>query len=147
MPASRRAAGGGRRKKSVAAPPANTRKRSSVIAPPKELIGDQALEMWFAQSQELTKRGALTVGAAPLLLIYCNSFHLMLDADQRIVEDGLTVPSGETGIKAHPTFATRNQLVTQIARIGSLLGLDPLSTLRSSPAKPGEQEANEFDRF
>jgi P27 family predicted phage terminase small subunit len=148
MAGSRRAAGGGRRKNQVAGPPANTRKRNTLIAPPKELVSDAALEMWFTQSHELSKRGSLTVGAAPLLLIYCNAFHWMLEADRRLIEDGLTVAAGESSIKAHPSFATRNQVVTQMARIGSLLGLDPLSTLRSNgPPKPGEQEANEFDRF
>lgn len=55
--------------------------------------------------------------------------------------------SGSGGLKKHPAVAVRNDSVSQIARLGSLLGLDPLSRMRSTGAKEKDDDGNEFDEF
>ncbi|PQX60244.1 phage terminase small subunit P27 family, partial [Cronobacter sakazakii] len=50
--------------------------------------------------------------------------------------------------KNPPAVNVRNDAVSQIARLGSLLGLDPLSRVRMMGAgKDGDDEENEFDEF
>lgn len=84
---------------------------------------------------------------APILLAYCNAFHLMLEAENIIAKDGLTV-SSEMGGEKHPTINVRNDSVSQLARLGSLLGLDPLSRIRMTSGKNDpDDEGNEFDEF
>jgi P27 family predicted phage terminase small subunit len=81
-----------------------------------------------------------------LLLAYCNAFHLMLEAE-KMLASGLTSES-EMGAEKHPAVNVRNDSVSQLARLGSLLGLDPLSRLRmTSGQKDPDDDGNEFDEF
>ncbi|MGG4610668.1 phage terminase small subunit P27 family [Providencia sp. Me31A] len=147
-----RASGGGRRKNL----PAKSGKSSITrIAPPDELMGDAAIKLWKTQSKILIERGTFELEDAPLLVAYCNAFQLMLTAEQVILKHakmdlesgGITEASGSGGLKKHPAIAVRNDSVSQIARLGSLLGLDPLSRMRSTGAKEKDDDGNEFDEF
>ncbi|HFS5769939.1 TPA: phage terminase small subunit P27 family [Providencia rettgeri] len=152
MATSIRASGGGRRKNL----PAKSGKSSITrIAPPDELMGDAAIKLWKTQSKILIERGTFELEDAPLLVAYCNAFQLMLTAEQVILKHakmdlesgGITEMSGSGGLKKHPAIAVRNDSVSQIARLGSLLGLDPLSRMRSIGAKEKDDDGNEFDEF
>lgn len=142
--AGKRAAGGGRRGNL----PANTRSSISRIAPPPELVSEAARSMWRAQSKRLIERGIFEIEDGPLLLAYCNAFHWMLIADEQLLKETITT-STESGIKKHPAMNVRNDAVSQLARLGSLLGLDPLSRTRVSGPKKNNDvgEANEFSGF
>ena len=80
---------------------------------------------------------------------------MMLTADQLILNQakmdlesgGITEMSGSGGLKKHPAVAVRNDSISQIARLGSLLGLDPLSRMRSTGAKDKDDDGTEFDEF
>lgn len=141
-----RAAGAGRRKKQ------SSGQTSSItrIAPPEQLRDELAIKMWKQQSQILIKRGCLEPEDGPILMAYCNAFSLMIDADEMIGRDTIVSATAD-GIKKHPAIAVRNDCVSQLARLGSLLGLDPLSRTRfmgGSKGKPDESGAgNEFDEF
>lgn len=52
------------------------------------------------------------------------------------------------GLKKHPAVNVRNDSVSQIARLGSLLGLDPLSRIRMTSGRNApDDDGNEFDEF
>ncbi|EGI6274678.1 phage terminase small subunit P27 family [Salmonella enterica subsp. enterica serovar Weltevreden] len=139
-----RSSGGGRKRNL----PTGQTSKLTRIAPPPELIGDVAIRLWKTQSKILIERGVFEVEDAPILLAYCNAFHLMIEAEKVIAKEGLTVSSEMGGEKKHPAINVRNDSVSQVARLGSLLGLDPLSRLRMTSGKNDPDDAgNEFDEF
>jgi P27 family predicted phage terminase small subunit len=146
-----RASGGGRK------PKTSLQHKSSIsrIAPPTELIDETAVSLWKSQSKVLIERGTFEPEDAPLLLAYCNSFAYMIKADLKITDwaaddGGMVVMTGDGSIKKSPYVAARNDYVAQLSRLGSLLGLDPLTRLRMLGAGSGEsggEEENEFSEF
>ncbi|AKJ41544.1 P27 family phage terminase small subunit [Pragia fontium] len=146
-----RASGGGRKSNL----PKNNKSSITRIAPPPELMSETAISLWKTQSKILIQRGTFELEDAPLLLAYCNSFHLMIVAEKVIAAQalkdlenmGLADLGGTGGLKKHPAVAVRNDSVSQLARLGSLLGLDPLSRMRmTGPADP-DSGGGEFDEF
>ncbi|WP_417315681.1 phage terminase small subunit P27 family [Cycloclasticus pugetii] len=142
-----RASGGGRKRKSI-----GTQKSSLTrINPPSDLMGDAAIRIWKQQSKVLIERGTFEIEDAPLLQAYCNAWQLMLDAEVRIAREGLTLPTADGSEKMHPVINVRDKSVQQLSRLGSLLGLDPLTRLRMLGAGSGNDEGssggNEFDEF
>ena len=142
-----RASGGGRKRKSL-----GTQKSSITrINPPDELMGDAARRIWKQQSKVLIERGTFEIEDAPLLQAYCNAWHLMLDAEIRIANEGLTVPTADGSEKMHPVVNVRDKSVQQLSRLGSLLGLDPLTRMRMLGAGSGNGDGgegeNEFGGF
>ncbi|BCB06785.1 hypothetical protein HHSLTHF2_06750 [Vreelandella venusta] len=146
-----RASGGGRKRKT------SMQHKSSItrIAPPPELINETAVKVWKTQSKILIERGTFEPEDAPLLLSYCNSFAYMIIADIQITDwasphGGMVVETADGSIKKSPYVAARNDYIAQLSRLGSLLGLDPLTRLRMLGAGNGEgggEEGNEFDEF
>jgi hypothetical protein len=84
--------------------------------------GRNSCEALENQSKILIDRGVFELEDAPVLLAYCNAFHLMLEAERVIAKDGMTVSSEMGGLKKHPAINVRNDSVSQLARLGSLLG-------------------------
>lgn len=84
-----RSSGGGRKPNL----PANQKSKLTRISPPAELMGDIAIRLWKTQSKILIERGVFELEDAPILLAYCNAFHLMIEAETVIAKDGLTVSS------------------------------------------------------
>lgn len=141
-----RASGGGRKRKTT------TQHQSSLtrIAPPDDLIDATAVRIWKTQSRILIQRGTFELEDAPLLIAYCNSFAYMLQAEQEIATQGMTVSTADGSIKKSPYVAVRNDCIAQLTRTGSLLGLDPLTRIRmlGGGNNDGENnEGNEFDEF
>ncbi|ELP3920188.1 phage terminase small subunit P27 family [Escherichia coli] len=142
--AASRSAGGGRKPNL----PAKQKSSLTRILPPPELMSDVAIKLWKTQSKILIERGVLELEDAPLLVAYCNAFHLMIEAEKIIATDGLTEMSGMGGLKKHPAIAVRNDSVSQLARLGSLLGLDPFSRIRMTGGGADPDDGgNEFDEF
>ena len=138
-----RSSGGGRKPNL----PTGQKSKLTRIAPPSELMSEAAVRMWKTQSKILIERGVFEVEDAPILMAYCNAFHLMLEAE-KLLTKSLTVESEMGGLKKHPAVNVRNDSVSQLARLGSLLGLDPLSRLRMTSGKNDpDDEGNEFDEF
>lgn len=138
-----RSSGGGR-KPNI---PTGQKSKLTRIAPPSELMSEAAVRMWKTQSKILIERGVFELEDAPILMAYCNAFHLMLEAE-KLLTKSLTVESEMGGLKKHPAVNVRNDSVSQLARLGSLLGLDPLSRLRMTSGKNDpDDEGNEFDEF
>ncbi|MGO3214779.1 MAG: phage terminase small subunit P27 family [Halomonas sp.] len=143
-----RASGGGRK------PKTNLKLQSSIsrIAPPPELIDENAVRLWKSQSKILIERGTFEPEDAPLLLAYCNSFSYMITADLKITDwaaadGGMVVATSDGSIKKSPYVAARNDAIAQLSRLGSLLGLDPLTRLRMLGASNGDDDGNEDDDF
>ena len=140
-----RSSGGGRK------PTPKTGQKSSIsrIAPPDELHDEYAVSMWKQQSKILISRGLFEPEDGSILMAYCNAFSLMVKADKRVLDEGITSATAD-GIKKHPAIAVRNDCISQMARLGSLLGLDPLSRTRfmgGGPKSGDDNQGNEFDGF
>ena len=75
----------------------------------------------------------------------------MLDAEIRIATEGLTIPTADGSAKMNPVVNVRDKSVQQLSRLGSLLGLDPLTRMRmlsgGGANDDGKNEGNEFDEF
>lgn len=136
-----RSSGGGRKPTL----PTGQKSKLTRIAPPAELMGEAAIRMWKTQSKILIDRGVFELEDAPLLLAYCNAFHLMLEAE-KMLASGLTSESEMGGLKKHPAVNVRNDSVSQLARLGSLLGLDPLSRLRMTSGQKDPDDDRAGDR-
>lgn len=133
-----RASGAGRKKNVVQI-------ASKQIAPIEARLGllsPVAEDMWNRQSKALSDRGWFEPEFYPILLLYCNAWHYIVLADNALSSKaascsyGLSCEGGSGGEKTNPVFVARNTAFNQFVRAGSLLGLDPLSALRSPlPAK------------
>lgn len=144
-----RATGGGRKGGKSTLPSAPAHEALVKIDPPDELRDDNALAIWQTQSRVLMDRKLLTIDHGPLLLAYCNSFSLYLEAEQAIIDEGLTVFSDKGGPKKNPSVNVRQDALASMVRIGSLLGLDPLSIRRMTGGGSGDKDGNEneFSEF
>ena len=144
-----RAAGGGRKAGKNTLPSAPAHEALVKIDPPDQLRDDSALAIWQTQSRVLMDRKLLTIDHGPLLLAYCNSFSLYLEAEQAISDEGLTVFSAKGGPKKNPSVNVRQDALASMVRIGSLLGLDPLSMRRMTGGSSGDKDGNEneFSEF
>ncbi len=89
-----------------------------------------------------------------LLVLYCNAWHYIFEADAVTTDKakfmaasrGFACEGGSGGEKTNPVFTVRNHAFNQFVRAGSMLGLDPLSSLRKGSESSGD-DYNEFDRF
>ncbi|ELB2793237.1 phage terminase small subunit P27 family [Aeromonas hydrophila] len=143
-----RAAGGGRKSGGdlPVAPSSQIIKRAPP-APP-ELHYPEAKLLWRGTIKTLIGRQQLTEDHLPLVLAYCNSFGLYLKAELMVFDEGLTTTTAE-GIKKHPAVAVRQDAISSMVRIGSLLGLDPTSyrRLMGGGGGGGPDGKNEFEEF
>lgn len=145
-----RASGGGRKSKT------SLQHKSTLtrIAPPDELVNGTAIRIWKTQSKILIERGTFELEDAPLLVAYCNSFALMLEAEKKIMDSkaddgGMAIPTADGSWKKSPYVGVRNDCISQLTRTGSLLGLDPLTRIRMLGAgnNGNDEGGTEFDEF
>ena len=145
-----RASGAGRKKNVVRM----TTKRSVQLQPPPGLLSSVAEDVWKKHAKILSERGVLDHEHHLMLILYCNAWHYIVEADASITENaigmkasrGLASEGGSGGAKTNPVFTARNIAFNQLVRAGSMLGLDPLSSLRGGSSCKSD-EYNEFDRF
>lgn len=143
-----RAAGGGRKPGKSSLPIAPNHEALTSIDPPEELRDDYAISIWNTQSKILIERKLLRLDHAPILLAYCNSFSLYLEAEAAISEGGLTVDTPMGGLKKNPAVNVRQDALASMVRTGSMLGLDPLSASRLTSGNAGNKDRdNEFAEF
>ena len=145
-----RASGGGRKAKTTA----QHKSTLTRIAPPEELVNEVSIRIWKTQSKILIERGTFELEDAPLLVAYCNSFALMLEAEKKIMDTkaddgGMAIPTADGSWKKSPYVGVRNDCISQLTRTGSLLGLDPLTRIRMLGAGGSDlgDGSTEFDRF
>lgn len=140
-----RAVGGGR-KSGVDLPAATDEQLlRKVPKAPDELIDQNAILIWKTQARVLIDRKILTEDHLPLLLAYCNSFALMLQAEA-LLKCGIIANTKE-GIKKHPAMNVRQDAISSLVRIGSLLGLDPTSYRRMMGGGGDGDGENPFAAF
>lgn len=141
-----RASGGGRKSNdalSSVGDPSLTR-----VNPPPECRDDNAKQIWKSQSKLMIERGTLSREDFPMLLSYCNAFSMMLEADRDITKEGFYSETADGSKKKHPAVNVRNDSVSQLKMIGSLLGLDPMSRSRIVGGGSNKKEdLNEFGHF
>lgn len=116
--------------------------------PPPELRDDNAVFLWKTQSEVLIQRKILTIDHFPLLLTYCNSFSLYLQAEAEVSRMGLFVYSDKGGEKKNPAISARQDAINSLVRVGAMLGLDPLSAARLRCGGGDDKDNhNEFSEF
>ena len=71
----------------------------------------------------------------PLLREYCEAYDRSVKAQKEIDGQGMTVPTGQGSIKAHPAIAVKVAAAGVMATVGSKLGL-----VRSSRRGKGKDE-------
>ncbi len=138
-----RAPGGGSKSSNLAVGDENIK----LVRPPKELLDDFAKECWRENSKILIDRKTYSREDAILLMSYCNAFSMMLQCDTELAGIYWT-ESGQGGLKKHPLVNVRNDAVGQLLRLGSMLGLNPMSRARFlNGGNGGDESGNEFDDF
>lgn len=143
---STRASGAGRKKSVVQI----VSKQSTPVQAPLGLLSPVAEEMWIRQSKALSEHGSFEPEHYPMLLLYCNAWHYIVLADNSLSNKAiassfvLSCEGGSGGEKTNPVFTARNLAFNQFIRAGSLLGLDPLSSLRV-PMSNAKDSYNPFD--
>ncbi|MCE2597211.1 phage terminase small subunit P27 family [Motilimonas cestriensis] len=141
-----RAAGGGR-KTGVNVATAPAKELLTRVKPPEQLRDENAIAIWKDRAKILADRKMLTAAVLPMLIAWCNSFSLMIEADTMITDEGLLSFSDKGGAKKHPALTARSEAVNQMARLGSLLGFDPMSYQRLAGGGNDDEGGNEFDDF
>ena len=138
-----RSAGGGRKSNNLAVGDTSIKRAT----PPEDLLDENAQNCWKMNAKLLIERGSYAQEDALLLLAYCNAFSMMLRCDKELA-GGFTVDSAMGGLKKHPLVNVRNDAVSQMTRLGSLLGLNPMSRVRFLQGGGDDNEpGNEFDDF
>jgi len=98
---------------------------------PKGLYDDYATSIWMQVTSLLNEQNRLCESYFNILLIYCNECAIYFDCVEKMKDEGMYYTSGETGYKqAQPWIRIKNDAAKQIKDIGSLFGLDPLSSLK-----------------
>jgi P27 family predicted phage terminase small subunit len=143
MVAVSRAPGGGKKASNLAVGDADIK----LARAPDNLIDQVAKDCWKENARILIERSTYSREDAILLLGYCNAFSMMLQCDVELA-GVYTVSSATGGLKKHPLINVRNDAVNQLVRLGSLLGLNPMSRARFMGSdKNGPKDGNEFDEF
>lgn len=140
-----RSPGGGR-------PANNTGNHTSsvtrAVSPPKELLGDMAVDAWKRTIRLMIDRGTFEMDDCYLLMEYCNTVQLLFDANTEIRNDGLGDETAAGGQKMGAAVKARDRYISQLIRLSVILKLSPGS--RAVVAKPGSKNGaseNEFREF
>lgn len=91
---------------------------------PPALLGDYARQKWREVEPQLRERLQLLGVDSGILILYCNCWERLSQAQQAIAEDGLYERVGSNGASA-PTAARNdeNRLMSQIRQLGQELGM------------------------
>lgn len=107
-----------------------------------EIIAEDKLacQFWETSSEILILRKVLKPAHVPLLMMYCTAASTYFSTPAQIVAKGLAEEDLKTGA-LRPSIATvKHQAYQQMIKAGSLLGLDPLSELRTGLLKEDKEK-------
>jgi len=110
------------------------------VDPPGWLLG-MARELWLHLAPLLCAQKVLQETDVQNLEIYCAAYGRFRQAEQHIVEHGITVVSPQGSEGKNPAITVLNEATRQMATFGALLGLDPSSRQRLM----GPQKRNASD--
>ncbi len=122
------------------------------IAPPKMIADDElACEFWKTTTQILINRKQLKTSHVMVVMLYCQSSSNYFSTTDQLAAKGLITYDSETGDIKPAISTVKHQAYQQMVKAGSLLGLDPLSELRTGLIKDQEKEVldakSDFSRF
>jgi len=80
----------------------------------------------------MTASGVLTAADRVILALYCEAWDRYLRAVDMVKKTGDIIKSPDGGLYQNPYLSVLNRASEQIAKYGSLLGLDPSSRSRIS---------------
>jgi len=92
---------------------------------PEELSGDVARRMWSTTEPQLRDRLNLLDIDRSVLVLYCNTWQLLYEAEQTLAAEGryLTMPTGY--VARHPAAIDQKDAMGQIRRLAAELGMTP----------------------
>ncbi len=117
------------------------------VTPPKELLGDMAIDAWRRTCRLMIDRGTFEMEDCYLLMEYCNTVQLLYDANQEIKDDGIGDETAAGGQKLGAAVKARDKLISQLIRLSVVLRLDPGSRITRSPSGGKGESENEFKEF
>jgi P27 family predicted phage terminase small subunit len=113
---------------------------------PKEL-SPEAKRKWRELVPLLLEAGLLTPLDRSILAMYCSTWSTLVAAQAILAREGLTVPTGEGGVKNHPVLAIQQSATNQLRLLGQQLGLSPEGRLRLHVQGAPAQEESKAKYF
>lgn len=109
---STRASGAGRKKNVVQI----SNKQIEPIQAPSVLLSSVAEDMWNKQAKALSEHGRLDPAHHPIPILYCNTWHYIVQADESLAKKASSIGSGNVlaseggsgGEKTNPVFTAKN---------------------------------------
>lgn len=145
MTAGVRSPGGGRKPNNTGA---QTSSVGRAVVPPKELMGERAVDAWRRTCRIMIDRGHFEMEDVYLLLEYCNTIQLLHDVNDEIRESGIGDATAAGGQKLGAAVKARDKYISQLIRLSVVLKLDPNSRVKiKEPGQGGADGKNEFDQF
>nr|DAG51072.1 MAG TPA: terminase small subunit [Caudoviricetes sp.] len=119
---------------------------TNVKVPPLISNDKKAVDFWNLYMPILISRGSFKVAHTTLLAAYCSACSTYFSSGDELLAKGL-VTLDENGYPKPPVANVKNQAFTQMVKSGSLLGLDPMSELRSGLLKDNQTTTDEKSDF
>ncbi len=104
-------------------------------------LPELAREMWEQVLPALEQMGVLASCDAGTIAAYCVAWHDLQTATATIEAEGMTLPGGSGGVKAHPALALQAAAIASLRLLGDFLGLTPTGRNRLRIKQPGDPAA------
>ena len=123
------------------------------IKVPEQLQNDKlACSIWQQTTAILIARGNFKLAQSLLVMAYCKSASIYFSSAEDLVRLGVLEVDPATGERCESLTGIQHKAFQQMIKTGSLLGLDPLSELRTGLIKEAKQkeeldERSDFSEF
>lgn len=101
-------------------------------------LPELARDMWEQVLPALEQMGVLATCDLGVVAAYCVAWHDLQTATAAIEDEGMTVPAGSGGLKAHPALALQASAIASLRLLGDSLGLTPTGRNRLRIKQPGD---------
>lgn len=124
------------------------RRRNEPVAVPgvpeaPDWLNDIARAEWDRLVPRLHERGLVEVIDGSTLLAYVTAFAELVDAEQRLAEEGSTVVTARGGLQLSPQVRRAQMARQQLIRAAAEFGLSPSARTRVSASPPPAPDASE----
>ena len=103
---------------------------------PPDHLDSIALGEWARVEAILVSAGVLTEGDRAVLSLYCSAWSRWVKAEKTLAKSSELLKSESGGVYQNPYLAISNRAAENVAKLASMLGLDPSSRSRLTTSKP-----------
>lgn len=133
-------------------PRSNTRRQftdeiiTGKVTVPREIksLGKFAVKLWKQTTSILISRGNFKLAHSMTVMLYCRAATVYFATPEEMAEIGELAVDPESGQPCESVSGVRHKAYQQMVKAQSLLGLDPLSELRTGLIEKKEEEKNAF---